>query len=102
MDADPTSIDMRGGGHPVSSRSTEVIVTGRPTKTGLKVLSAFDPVDGGHMPEWLTMSQIEVRGGVRPPASYAAVRRLIANGHLTKRMDHGGMLYRRITETGRE
>lgn len=62
------------------------------TPAGRRVLAAFDDVGTSS----LTMTQIEVRARIRPPHSHAAVGKLIADGHLSVRSDHGGALYARI------
>lgn len=66
----------------------------RPTPAGARILAAFDGVGGSR----LRMNDIEARARIRPPQSHAAVRKLIDDGHLSMRSDHGGALYSRIQE----
>jgi DNA-binding Lrp family transcriptional regulator len=66
----------------------------RPSPAGARILAAFADIGRSS----LTMNDIEVRARISPPQSHAAVRKLIADGHLRMRTGHGGALYTRIQE----
>lgn len=63
----------------------------RPSPAGARILAAFADIGRST----LTMDDIQARARIGPPQSYAAVRKLIDDGHLKMRIDHGGALYSR-------